>query len=94
MLDVPNLAALRCAIEKIDLFGIRATLFYEPDHNFGLTAACTAPVSGHLLRVFRRFPLWQEATGAASARGPPDRPRQQAGDESRAAQSWKLSEWE
>lgn len=70
VLSVANVSDLQAAIERIQLAEVRIALFYEPDHQLGLTAACTEPISGAFRRLFRRFPLW-DADGTPSARGPP-----------------------
>ncbi|MCQ3929143.1 MAG: hypothetical protein DPW16_01680 [Chloroflexi bacterium] len=72
VLGVANSGELQATIERVQLAEVRIALFYEPDHQLGLTAACTEPISGAFRRLFRRFPLWN-VDGATSARGPPHR---------------------
>jgi hypothetical protein len=71
VLGLASLAELESAIERASLFDIRLALFFEPDDDLGLTAACSEPLTGAIQRVFRRFPLWRENGANASARGPP-----------------------
>jgi hypothetical protein len=54
---VPSERQLHAAVAWIESAGIRSTIFYEPDHEMGYTAACTEPVSGPARRIFRRFRL-------------------------------------
>lgn len=70
VLGVANVSDLRAAIERVQLAEVRVALFYEPDHQLGLTAACTEPISGAFRRLFRRFALWN-GQDVIFIRGPP-----------------------
>ncbi len=59
MLAIPSQNHLLDAADELARAGIRHTLFFEPDFNFGYTAACTEPLADDLRRRLRRFKLWQ-----------------------------------
>ncbi len=74
VLGVATQADLQIIVERVALAGVRLALFHEPDDDLGLTAACTAPLTGPIRRILRRLPLWSEPVCHAPARGPPTRP--------------------
>lgn len=71
VLAVPDQRALLAVQDRLDAAAIAYVRFLEPDDDFGLTAVCTAPLSGAARRLFRRYPLWSVDTLAHLARGPP-----------------------
>jgi hypothetical protein len=71
LLSLPSKKRLQAVIEEAELFGIRWAIFEEPDHNLGLTAACTEPITGVKRRVFQYLPLWRISAANHNERGPP-----------------------
>ena len=57
---VPDEAALRDASRRLQLRGIRFSLFQEPDMENQATALATEPIPGPLRKVFSKYPLWKE----------------------------------
>lgn len=70
VLALPSQAALQDALERLAAAGIAMVSFSEPDDDLGLTAACSAPISGRERAIFRRYRLWGAAVHAP-ARAPP-----------------------
>jgi len=63
LLAVKSQAQLHDAVQEAHAAGVRSVTFYEPDHNFGDTAACTEPLLGFQRPIFRRFSLWTAPAG-------------------------------
>jgi hypothetical protein len=72
VLSVSSAQQLQAVVEQLELIGVRCAIFYEPDDNLGLTAACTEPITGIIRRAFRRFPLWQPQASTRGERDPPE----------------------
>jgi len=51
-------AHLQAAIDFVTFNGISYTAFTEPEHNLGITAACTQPLNLQQRRVFKHYKLW------------------------------------
>ena len=68
VLTITDQIDLAQIIDRLAAINIRCAAFYEPDHDFGLTAICTEPISDHQRRFFRHYSLW---SNAVTARGPP-----------------------
>lgn len=66
VLGVADAVALREALAQTEAHGVRWVTFYEPDCDYGLTAACSEPLPLSHRRIFRAFQLWP-----AHSRDPP-----------------------
>ena len=56
--SVPDEDHLLRAKEKLDHFGIRSSVFIEPDMQNQSTALATEPIWGRLRKAFSNYPLW------------------------------------
>ena len=68
VLTVTDQIDLAQIIDRLAAINIRCAAFYEPDHDFGLTAICTEPIADQRRRIFRHYPLWPSEV---TVRGPP-----------------------
>lgn len=59
--SVPDEASLLLAKEKLDRFGIRSSVFVEPDLSDQSTALATEPIVGVQRKALSRYPLWGPA---------------------------------
>ena len=58
VLEAESQEHLREIQERLDLAGVRSTMFFEPDDGKGHTALCTEPLGEENRRLFRRCHLW------------------------------------
>jgi hypothetical protein len=57
---IPDEQLLLREHERLELRGIRAILFREPDRNNEATALCTEPIPKSKRRLFSKWKLWEE----------------------------------
>lgn len=43
---------------RLDLKGVKSTMFFEPDNNFNYTSLCTEPVTKEKRNIFSKYKLW------------------------------------
>lgn len=60
MVGVPNKKSLEKVIRKLKDHQIDHSAFYEPDHDYGLTAVATVPLTEEQRAALRDYKLWKE----------------------------------
>jgi len=65
VIGLPDEAALRRALAKMDAAAIPHFPWTEPDNDLGLTAIATAPLRGDARRLFANYRLLKHARGAS-----------------------------
>lgn len=62
VLTVPNREALLAARERLERYGIRSELFFEPDWQMGYSALATEPIAERKKRfALSKYPLFRAA---------------------------------
>ncbi len=59
VVGVPDKAALEATIQRLNRYGIDHAAFYEPDHDMGLSAVATIPLTSKKHRkALLHYKLW------------------------------------
>lgn len=60
LIGVPDKSALERVIQKLKHYRIEFSVFDEPDHDLGLTAVSTIPLTPEQRSVLQNYKLWNE----------------------------------